>query len=217
LPGLSHRRTARRRGSNKFAADSSLEEAGFEPSVPRKAPAVVVLSVLVRAEFSDGGASSRGDMGEPRTFCRSRTLALPSPSQRSSVLRPVPKQLFAAQLSGRPSWSRATISGVCLSPLELAHCFGRSWVALRRRSNSTSEQHRSNPGDRYQRCYCSSGQKAVRPALHITQDIGPLDHWISFLNFSARAAGQAAPIRSSSEYGRRELRNDFRISESGYV
>ena len=27
LPGLSHRRTARRRGSNKFAADSSLEEA----------------------------------------------------------------------------------------------------------------------------------------------------------------------------------------------
>jgi hypothetical protein len=104
-----------------------------------------------------------------------------------------------------------------LSPLELAHCFGRTWVALRRRSNSTSEQHRSNPGDRYQRCRGSSGQKAVRPALHVTQDIGPLDHWISFLNFSARAAGQAAPIRASSEYGRRELRNDFRISESGYV
>jgi hypothetical protein len=33
LPGLSHRRTARRRGSNKFAADSSLEGAGFEPWV----------------------------------------------------------------------------------------------------------------------------------------------------------------------------------------
>jgi hypothetical protein len=30
-----------------FAADSPLEEAGFEPSVPRKTPAVVVISGLV--------------------------------------------------------------------------------------------------------------------------------------------------------------------------
>jgi len=32
---------------NRKFADSSLEEAGFEPSVPRKTPAVVVISALV--------------------------------------------------------------------------------------------------------------------------------------------------------------------------
>jgi hypothetical protein len=35
-------------------ADSLLEGNGFEPSVPRKAPGVVVVSVLVRANFSIG-------------------------------------------------------------------------------------------------------------------------------------------------------------------
>jgi hypothetical protein len=33
-------------------ADSLLEGTGFEPSVPRKALGVVVVSVLVRADFS---------------------------------------------------------------------------------------------------------------------------------------------------------------------
>jgi hypothetical protein len=49
-------------------ADSLLEGTRFEPSVPRKAPAVVVLSVLVRAEFSVGGTSSRGDMSPSRNL-----------------------------------------------------------------------------------------------------------------------------------------------------
>jgi hypothetical protein len=31
----------------RFAQDSALEEAGFEPSVPQKTPAVVVISGLV--------------------------------------------------------------------------------------------------------------------------------------------------------------------------
>jgi hypothetical protein len=45
---------ARKRGV-RFAPDSLLEETGFEPSVPRKAPAVAVVSLLVRADFSVGG------------------------------------------------------------------------------------------------------------------------------------------------------------------
>jgi hypothetical protein len=36
-------------------ADSPVEEAGFEPSVPREAPRIVVVSVLVRADFSACG------------------------------------------------------------------------------------------------------------------------------------------------------------------
>ena len=48
----------------EFAADSPLEGTGFEPSVPRKAPGVVVVSVLVRADFSVSLESSRGEMSE---------------------------------------------------------------------------------------------------------------------------------------------------------
>ena len=36
---------------NEFAADSALEGTGFEPSVPREAPGILVVSVLVRADF----------------------------------------------------------------------------------------------------------------------------------------------------------------------
>jgi hypothetical protein len=39
----------------EFATDSPLEEAGFEPSLPLKAPGALVVSVLVRADFSVGG------------------------------------------------------------------------------------------------------------------------------------------------------------------
>jgi hypothetical protein len=44
----------------RFALDSALEESGFEPSVPRKAPGVVVVSVPVRAEFSVDGEYQAG-------------------------------------------------------------------------------------------------------------------------------------------------------------
>jgi hypothetical protein len=43
-----------------FAVGSPLEESGFEPSVPRKAPGVVVVSVPVRAEFSVDGEYQAG-------------------------------------------------------------------------------------------------------------------------------------------------------------
>jgi hypothetical protein len=52
----------------KFAPDSSLEGTGFEPSVPRKAPVVVLVSVLVRADFSVSGESSGGDMSPSRNL-----------------------------------------------------------------------------------------------------------------------------------------------------
>jgi hypothetical protein len=42
--------------------DWLLEGSGFEPSVPRKVPVVVLVSVLVRADFSVSGESSGGDM-----------------------------------------------------------------------------------------------------------------------------------------------------------
>jgi hypothetical protein len=48
--------------------------------------------------------------GSPRPLCRIRTSALPSPSQRCSVLSPEPVQDFVAQLRCPPSRSRATIS-----------------------------------------------------------------------------------------------------------
>jgi hypothetical protein len=38
--------------------DSPLEGKGFEPSVPRRAPGGVVVSLLVRADFSVGGAQA---------------------------------------------------------------------------------------------------------------------------------------------------------------
>src|SRR6516165_2362158 len=40
---------------NRWFADSPLEEAGFEPSLPLKALGALVVSVLVRADFSVGG------------------------------------------------------------------------------------------------------------------------------------------------------------------
>jgi hypothetical protein len=46
----------------EFAPDSPLEGTGFEPSVPRDAPGVVVVPVPVRADFSLGRESSRGEM-----------------------------------------------------------------------------------------------------------------------------------------------------------
>src|SRR5882724_1461390 len=36
----------------RFAADSPLERTGFEPSVPREAPGIPVVSALVRSGFS---------------------------------------------------------------------------------------------------------------------------------------------------------------------
>ena len=39
-------------------ADSLLEGKGFEPSVPRKAPGGVVVSLVVRADFSGGGGEA---------------------------------------------------------------------------------------------------------------------------------------------------------------
>src|SRR5437762_2514632 len=52
----------------RFVDDSPLEGTGFEPSVPRKAPGVVLVSSLGRADFSFRGGSSRGDMSPSRTF-----------------------------------------------------------------------------------------------------------------------------------------------------
>jgi len=40
-------------------ADSPLEEAGFEPSVPREAAGILVISVLVRADLSACRESSK--------------------------------------------------------------------------------------------------------------------------------------------------------------
>jgi len=42
-----------------FVADSALEGSGFEPSVPRKAPGVVFVSILVRADFCVAGIEQR--------------------------------------------------------------------------------------------------------------------------------------------------------------
>jgi transposase InsO family protein len=52
----------------EFVPDSPLEGSGFEPSVPRKAPAVVLVSVLVRADFSVSGESSGSDMSPSRNL-----------------------------------------------------------------------------------------------------------------------------------------------------
>jgi len=52
--------------------DSPLEGGGFEPSVPRKAPCGGVVSLVVRADFSVGGGSSRGDMSPLETLVVSR-------------------------------------------------------------------------------------------------------------------------------------------------
>ena len=52
----------------RFSRDSLLEERGFEPSVPLKAPGVVVVLVLARADFSVGGEASRGDISRSRNL-----------------------------------------------------------------------------------------------------------------------------------------------------
>jgi len=39
----------------KFAVDSPLEQAGFEPSVPRKVPGISTVSALVRDAFPLAG------------------------------------------------------------------------------------------------------------------------------------------------------------------
>jgi hypothetical protein len=44
----------------RFAADSSLEETGFEPSVPLKAPGILVASVRSSCRVSVGGGTSGG-------------------------------------------------------------------------------------------------------------------------------------------------------------
>ena len=46
---------ARHHKRDRKFADSLLEEAGFEPSVPREAPRILVVSVLVRPDFSACG------------------------------------------------------------------------------------------------------------------------------------------------------------------
>ena len=46
-----------------FAVDSPLEKTGLEPSVPRKAPAVVAVSVLIRADFSVGRKEAEATWG----------------------------------------------------------------------------------------------------------------------------------------------------------
>src|SRR5215813_11659869 len=58
-----------RRRDGQFA-DSPLEEAGFEPPVSLKAPGVLVVSVVVRAEFSVGEEPSGCDMSGPRKLRR---------------------------------------------------------------------------------------------------------------------------------------------------
>jgi len=52
----------------RFAADSLVEGAGFEPSVPLRAPGVLVVSVLVLCRLSVSGESSSGDMSPSRNL-----------------------------------------------------------------------------------------------------------------------------------------------------
>jgi hypothetical protein len=51
---------------------SLLEGKGFEPSVPRKAPGGVVVSLVVRADFSVGGGLKQSDMSPLETLVVSR-------------------------------------------------------------------------------------------------------------------------------------------------
>ena len=44
---------------DRFVVDSALEGTGFEPSVPREAAGILVISVLVRADFSACRESSK--------------------------------------------------------------------------------------------------------------------------------------------------------------
>jgi hypothetical protein len=49
-----------------FSVDSPLEGTGFEPSAPREASGVAVVPVPVRAKFTVGRESSRGEMSPSR-------------------------------------------------------------------------------------------------------------------------------------------------------
>src|SRR5215471_8651528 len=70
--------------------DSALEGTGFEPSVPRKAPGVVLVSSLGRADFSVRGGSSRGDMSPLEPFVDAvpmvRIRFTPGASQASLIV-----------------------------------------------------------------------------------------------------------------------------------
>ena len=64
---------------NRRFVDSPLEGTGFEPSVPREAPGILVVSVLVPADFSGRRLWPQTDLGadldarchpEPRTSRR---------------------------------------------------------------------------------------------------------------------------------------------------
>src|SRR6266550_5797407 len=54
----------------RFAADSPLERTGFEPSVPREAPGIPVVSALVRSGFSACGEPSTSAMSRHRKLGR---------------------------------------------------------------------------------------------------------------------------------------------------
>ena len=56
------------RARDRKFADSALEGAGFEPSVPLRAPGVLVVSVLVLCRLSVSGESSSGDMSPSRNL-----------------------------------------------------------------------------------------------------------------------------------------------------
>ena len=56
------------RGDDRVLRDSPLKGTGFEPSVHRKAPGVVLVSVLVRVDFSVSGESSGGDVSPSRNL-----------------------------------------------------------------------------------------------------------------------------------------------------
>src|SRR6516162_4659258 len=59
-----------RHAACRARAEKMGEEAGFEPSVPREAPGIHVVSVVVRADFSACRKSSRSDMSRRRKLGR---------------------------------------------------------------------------------------------------------------------------------------------------
>jgi hypothetical protein len=79
----------------RFALDSPLEGTGFEPSVPQEAPGILVVSVLVRADFF----SRPGNQAEV-TWARIQNLVVsrgtdgsnPAPSSGESAELSVPKR-----------------------------------------------------------------------------------------------------------------------------
>src|SRR6516225_5681735 len=55
-------------GEIPLETDCLLEGTGFEPSVPREAPGILVVSVVVRADFSACRESSRSDEPASKTW-----------------------------------------------------------------------------------------------------------------------------------------------------